>query len=307
MNIIGKKFNKLTVLEETDKYNKSGHKLFLCRCDCGGKILTSKSALQRGDNKSCGCLRGNMHGMSNTRIYKLWQDIKKRCYNENNRAYKYYGGRGIKMCEEWKNDFLSFYNWAINNEYSDELTIDRINVDGDYEPNNCRWVTNEIQANNKTSNRYFTIDNETKSLADWCNIYNKRYLTVHHRLSRGSSIEEALDIKEFQRKREKLLELNNEKKTLVEWCKIYKVEYPTALNRINKGWSLEEALEIVKKRVVWGKLYEVNGEINNVANLSKIYNIKESTLYARLNNGWSIEEALGIIPRPRKRNDTKKD
>lgn len=298
--MIGSRFYMLTVLEETDKYNSSGHKLFLCKCDCGEKKLVSKSALQRGDNKSCGCLRGNRHGMSNTRIYKLWQDIKRRCYNANNQAYSYYGGRGINMCDEWKNDFMSFYNWSMENKYDDSLTIDRIDVNGNYEPSNCRWVTNEIQANNKTNNRYFTINNETKSLADWCNIYNKRYLTVHHRLSRGSSIEEALDLKEFKRKREVLYELNNEKKSIVEWSKFYGLKYPTVLNRIKKGWSLEEALELQKRDTTWGLKFEVEGEINNVSNLSKKYNVNLSTLLHRLKNGWTIEEALEIIPRRKK-------
>ena len=123
--------------------------------------------------------------MSGTRIYETWQDMKRRCYNKQNVRYNRYGGRGIKVCEEWLNNFQSFYDWAISNGYSDDLTIDRIDNDGNYEPSNCRWSTVKEQCNNRSSNINITIGNATKSLMSWCEIFNVDYKKVHSRYQRN--------------------------------------------------------------------------------------------------------------------------
>ena len=118
--------------------------------------------------------------------------MKSRCYNPNATHYKRYGGRGIQICNKWRNDFKAFYDWAMKNGYEDGLTIDRIDVNGDYEPSNCRWVTDNEQARNTSTNKIFTINNESKSLIEWCEIYNINYRTVQDRLSRGWDINRAL-------------------------------------------------------------------------------------------------------------------
>ena len=154
-DLTGKNFGKLTVIKYCGS-NKNGRALWLCQCECGNtKIILGNSLLSKL-TFSCGCYNKEhsknihtKHNMSYSKLYKVWQGMKTRCYNPNFIYYCNYGGRGITICNEWKNDFSKFYEWAINNGYKEGLTIDRINNDGNYEPNNCRWVTRAEQNRNK--------------------------------------------------------------------------------------------------------------------------------------------------------------
>lgn len=136
------------------------------------------------------------HSKCDTRLYSIWENIIQRTYNKNNTYYKNYGGRGIKVCDEWRNNFMTFYKWALINGYKDNLTIDRIDVDGNYELNNCRWVDRKQQMRNTRRNRYFNISGETHCLKEWCEIYNLKYDTVDARIRRNWTIEEALELNE---------------------------------------------------------------------------------------------------------------
>lgn len=206
INIIGKKFSKLTVLEECKERDKHNKIMYKCKCDCGKIVIVNGNNLRVGNSKSCGCMnhKPNMHnfkhGKIHTRLYRTYHGMKNRCYNKNNKDYKDYGCRGIKVCNEWLDDFMNFYNWAMENCYRDELTIDRIDVNGNYEPDNCRWITRDEQARNKRNNKNFTYKGETHCLSEWCRILKLNCSTVKNRINIFNwSIDEALELKERSR------------------------------------------------------------------------------------------------------------
>lgn len=207
VDLTGKKFDRLTVLKLHHKkqgYSKNGTKngsryYYECLCDCGNKIIVRSDHLKRYLVRSCGCFAleskikcNTTHGQSKTRLYSIWECMKRRCYEIKNNRYKYYGGKGITVCQDWL-DFENFYNWSINNGYKKNLTIDRINVNGNYEPQNCRWVTAKIQARNTSQNRFFTYNGETHCIAEWAEITGINYYKLYARLIRRKwSIDKAL-------------------------------------------------------------------------------------------------------------------
>lgn len=197
IDLTNKKVGRLTILE---LYKGNGDSaIWKCRCDCGNIAYITQHCLLYRPTKSCGCLRkellskrSNLHHLSNTRIYKIWIDIKKRCYNSKHICYQNYGGRGITMCDDWKNDFKSFYNWSMNNGYQQNLSIDRINNDGNYEPSNCRWTNRKTQNNNTRHNHYITYNGKTLTLAQWSEELGFTYSCLKSRINKHHwSIEKA--------------------------------------------------------------------------------------------------------------------
>ena len=178
------------------------------------------------------------------RLITIRHSMYCRCYYPTTHGYERYGGRGIKICEEWINNPNSFYDWAINNGYKKGLTLDRIDVNGNYEPSNCRWATKEMQDNNKRTNRKITYKGETKTLSQWAREYNINIVTLSDRLKAGLSIDEALNKPVFKGGGKLLFTLNNETKLLSEWCKMYNINYYTAWKKIKNGISIEKALKI---------------------------------------------------------------
>ena len=204
-DLSGQKFGRWTVLGKSDK--KQGKTSYLCKCSCGKIKTVTSDTLLNGHSLSCGCLQKEVtskmqttHGMTDTRIYNIYHNMKNRCFNPKDNRYKDYGGRGIKICDEWikENGFENFYKWSVENGYSDNLTIDRINVDGDYEPNNCRWTDNITQANNKRSCVYFTFLGVTKNLKEWCDCIGENYKKIYGRYHRGYETFRENDIEKIE-------------------------------------------------------------------------------------------------------------
>lgn len=169
IDLTGQRFGRL-VVESFAYADKHRNAVWNCICDCGKRVSVYGLNLRSGHTISCGCYQqeiNTIHGKSYTRLHRIWADIKTRCYNPSNKAYERYGGRGITMCNEWKNDFQSFYDWAMGCGYEEHLTIDRIDNDKGYFPDNCRWVDIEVQNNNKRNNIQIEYKGKVQTLAQW--------------------------------------------------------------------------------------------------------------------------------------------
>lgn len=198
-NLIGEKFGRLEVISEAGS-SKQGRRLWKCKCTCGNVTILNTNVLTSGTTKSCGCFRGEAvrdrmrtHGMSHSRLFSIWSAMKQRCYNKNFHQYKHYGGRGVTICDKWLNNFKAFYDWAMANGYAEDLTIDRKDNDKGYSPDNCRWITNKEQQNNKRTNRVLTLNGETHTASEWSEIIGISRKLIEDRVVRlGWSDEKAL-------------------------------------------------------------------------------------------------------------------
>lgn len=196
IDLTGNRYNMLTVIRRLDNAEK-GVTRWECICDCGNKTIVRGGNLKNGSVKSCGCLskkspRNKTHGESKTPLYRMWISMIYRCHNPNNQAYKDYGARGIKVCEEW-HDFSKFKKWVIETKKDDTLTIERIDVNGDYCPENCKWIPLKDQANNRRSNIRIEHNGEIHNLKQWCDILNLDYKNIHNRIFKlGWSFDKAI-------------------------------------------------------------------------------------------------------------------
>lgn len=189
-DLTGMRFGKLTVIETAENTSKTDkHKRWMCLCDCGNYAVKSSAHLKDGNAKSCGCIN---HGLSKTRVFSVWRSMKDRCCNKSNNQYKNYGERGITICEEWRKDFLSFYSWSMNNGYADNLTIDRIDNNKGYSPDNCRWSTMKEQQNNRRNNHKLTYNGKTQTLSEWADEIGVKQNTLLYRFKRGWTVDRAL-------------------------------------------------------------------------------------------------------------------
>lgn len=199
-NLIGKKFGRLEVISRVG-YNYELHTtIWECKCTCGNIKNVSTTSLKSGRSLSCGCLRSEVsserskiHGDSNSRLYSIWNGMKNRCYDKNIPIYKNYGGRGITVCDDWKNSYATFKEWSIINGYADDLSIDRIDNNGNYEPSNCRWATFSQQCNNRRSNVLITYNGETRTATEWSKIIGIKSSIIARRKKRGWTDKECIE------------------------------------------------------------------------------------------------------------------
>lgn len=186
-DLTGVKFGGLTVLKRVVKDSKKTY--WECQCECGDIKVSRSDSLKNKITTHCGCKDNSSkkHGMTNTRLFNIWSGMRDRCNNQNSKSYKDYGDRGVKICREWsgENGFINFYNWSINNGYEKDLTIDRIDVNGNYEPNNCRWVDMKTQCNNRRNNFNININGEVKSISEWSKISGVHRETIYQRIEKG--------------------------------------------------------------------------------------------------------------------------
>ena len=188
----GDKFGKWIIVEEIASkiISNKPRRMFRCKCECGNIGEVQLACLRNGHSTSCGCeqkkkasIANTKHGLEKHPLYNTWKNMKKRCNNPNASEYNNYGGRGICVCEDWSNNFQNFYDWAVNNGWSKELTIDRIDTNGNYCPENCRWSTIEVQMNNMTKNHYIEYNENTYTLSTLAKYLDISYNIVRYRLS----------------------------------------------------------------------------------------------------------------------------
>jgi hypothetical protein len=198
IDLMGRRFGRLTAQELIVRGRKS---YWRCKCDCGKEKVIRQDTLTRNITHSCGCLqkekvaesghKNKKHGESSMRLFKIWTNMKTRCLNKNYNRYSDYGGRGIKICDNWL-IYENFSKWAKENGYQDNLSIDRIDVNGNYEPSNCRWATMKEQGNNKRTNHFIIFNGETLTIRQWEERYELPSGTIYTRLNHGWSIERAI-------------------------------------------------------------------------------------------------------------------
>lgn len=202
-DLTGKKFGRLTAVYA---YKDPSGRRFVwhCQCDCGGEKEVCSSSLTSGRTRSCGCIhreslaeRNTSHGHTKERLYRVWKGMKARCFIKSHKSYPRYGGRGITVCDEWNNDYLAFRTWAFANGYDPnsaymQCTIDRINHDGNYCPENCRFVGNIVQANNTSRNIHLEYNGEVKTTAEWARIMNVPVSRLYCRMGRQDLTTEEL-------------------------------------------------------------------------------------------------------------------
>ncbi len=241
-DLTGKRFGRWTVVSFDGVINK--HTFWKCECECGNIKSVDASVLTRGESLSCGCLRSEITKMRtkkwfSERLKRIYEGIKNRCYNQNVKAYKNYGGRGIKICDEWLKDGMKFQEWALDSGYTENLTIERKNVNNGYEPDNCIWASMKEQQNNRRDNKKVIYKGKTVTISQLSEITGILDKTLYSWKEKGCLKQKLITGKvEVQ----KYL-FNGEFKTLRELSEQHGLDEKFVRNRMRRGWSLEESLQ----------------------------------------------------------------
>lgn len=224
-------------------------------------------------------------GKERKRLKSIYNGMRLRCYNENNINYKYYGGKGVTICDEWLLSFENFFDWAINNGYNENLTIDRIDSEKEYSPDNCKWSTKKEQAYNRSMSVKLTLNGRTMHMTEWAEELGIDKKTLSWRYRNGWSDEEILS-----NKKDIILEYNGECKNLLEWSKQTGIKKSTLWDRYNKGWKVKDILTRKPKDREIKITY--NNERKTISEWAKILNVPKSRLNNRYTRGWTDEEII---------------
>ncbi len=251
IDLTGQKFGKLTALYSVSNGKK---RMWYCKCDCGKfkEKPVSTYDLKAGKTRSCGCLKKNFttltHGKSNSKLYYIWAGMKQRCLNKNDVNYHNYGGRGITVCDDWLS-FEPFYEWAIKNGYKEGLTLERIDVNGNYEPSNCTWIPKGKQTLNTRANIQITYKGETKTLGEWAHELKLNYDLVYFRIKKLNwSVESAFETPVWN-SYAKMITYNGKTQSVAKWARELGVTYQSLYKALSRGSSLKKYIEKRKIKI----------------------------------------------------------
>lgn len=255
IDLSGQIFDRLTVVKRGK--NNGSRATWICKCICGNKALVTGKSLRNGTTRSCGCLNQEnkpllKHGYTQNRQrppeFNLWLNIKRRCLDPNDKAYKNYGARGIEMYQEWIDDFGAFFEY-VGSRPTPEYTLDRIDNSKGYEPNNVRWATRAEQNRNKRTNRMLTLNGKTQCLKDWANELGENENFLRSRLNKGMSLEDAISKPKIplEECNAKMITFNGKTMSIAMWSRETGIPATTLYSRLRKEWSIEKALTTPKK------------------------------------------------------------
>lgn len=247
-DLTGQRFGRLTVIRRDEVNASDGHASWICRCDCGKIISARSSLLRQGKTKSCGCLardltvaRSKTHGMSRTKVHRIWSGMKQRCFHVSDNAYSHYGGRGITICDEWRDDFVAFYDYVSKLEHFGEegYSLDRINNEGNYEPGNVRWATVKQQARNRRTSHTVEINGEKVTVTEIASRAGVGRTTVNRRLAKGEVGEQLFRPPICQ---SHIIEINGKTMPLGDVARLAGVTRKTIYDRLARGETGERLL-----------------------------------------------------------------
>ena len=312
LDLTGQKFGLLTVLQMNPERTTSGKIKWDIICDCGNRRSMNGSHLTSGWVKSCGCTRAEnvkkacaTHGLSGTREHKIWVGMKQRCFNEKNPDYRHYGGRGITVCEQWRDSFENFYA-DLGPAPSEEHTLERREVNGNYEPNNCFWATREEQANNTRRNTFVEYKGKLYTVAELARlpeVVEKEisYITLYSRIfnsgfSVDEAVSEAVSDPGFQTKH--FFDYEGKTLSLSEWATLKDIPYQSLRDRIFRyGWTFEKAISTKVGEGVRGRdpeLYAIDDVTKTRKEWCEHFGLNINTVRARVGKGMLFEVALRL-------------
>ncbi len=245
INLIGQRFGRLTVIDWAGKWNQKN--FWICECECGNPdyypVITETRCLRSGNTTSCGC-RFRKHNMTGSRIYSTWQNMIRRCTDPNNKSYLDYGARGITVCDRWK-EFENFYQ-DMGEPPDPKFTLDRIDNNSPYSPENCRWASREQQARNTRANHFISWDGQTKTVAEWAEDSSLKSLGISasllsHRLRKGWDVASAMKTPSLPGK---MITYQGETLTMMDWSRKLGAKANVVSKRIRQGWSIEKAISV---------------------------------------------------------------